>query len=236
MARHKKKEPQFFKPPADLVAHLVRTAQPARDPALPPGADPSRSRYRFCPLCPNGRRLESTTASDELADHLRRYHDLDYQRRMPLAQHQVAARLQNGIAIEVQGAPRPYPTNWKYDQTRVPDWTDPHVQDWLSQWDDQAVIDDNYSEAPERGTARQIKIRMETAGRHRSWVNAWITERRDALRAAGFKLQLVPYSDGKALYVDTALFEIVKALVTDYRAMDEFFQCGDTWLAGVRHG
>ena len=238
MARHKKKEPQVYKAPADLVAHLVRTAPPAPDPGLPAGADPTRSRYRHCPICNDGRRHASTPADDYLTTHIRHHHDLDYHPSNPHRQHAAAARLQDAIALDVTHtyAPQPYRSNWKYDMTLLPDWSAPDVQAYLSQWDGEHVIENTIDGQLAHGTARELKILLETRQRHRAWVHWWLIDRRDGLRAAGFKMQIFKPNRTTVLYLDRAVYELVSALVTDHRTMDGFLQCGDAWLAGVRHG
>lgn len=226
MARHAKKSPQFYKSPADLVAHFVRTAAPAPDPGLPIGADPTRSRYRHCPVCNDGRRHVSTPAEDYLATHIRHHHDLDYHPSNPHRQHEAAARLQDAFALDTrQRKPEAYPSNWKYDPTRVPDWSTPEVQAYLSQWDGEHVIENTIDGNLVRGTARDLKILFETRDRHHYWLRWWLVDRRDGLRAAGFKMQIVKANRSEILYLDLTVRELAQALVTDHR-----------WLAGVRHG
>jgi hypothetical protein len=237
MARHAKKSPQFYKSPADLVAHFVRTAAPAPDLELPTGADPTRSRYRYCPVCNDGRRHVSTPAEDYLATHIRHHHDLDYHPSNPHRQHAAAARLQDAIALDTRAhPPQPYPSNWKYDSTRVPDWSAPDVQAYLSQWDGEYVIENTIDGEPVQGTARALKILLETRERHRQWIRWWLVDRRDGLRAAGFKMQIVKANRSEILYLDRTVSDLAQALVTDHRAFDGFLQCADEWLAGVRHG
>lgn len=220
MARRPKKGKPNYLAPAELVAELVRTARPAPDAQLPAGADPTLSRYRYCPLCNDGKTHKSTPVDDWLRHHLRSGHDLEHVNFEPLRSYNNAARFQGAAclrdSIGYPETPNHREQAWKYDRSRLPDMDVPEIAAWYR---------DRYGADGEMAAFEQSTRRW--------WVSAWMVDNEKTL-AARFKYQAFP--ERGCFFIDASVLEILLALAQDHREMTGFIETANAWRAEISRG